>query len=193
MNIYEKLQTVRSELQFMKLKKSGKNDFAKFEYFELTDFLPAVNDLFNSHKLCSRFLMNKEDATLEIINAEKPDETILFSMPVAELELKGCNKLQALGGINTYLRRYLYMNALEIVEADLFDAEAGKDIKQKPQAVKQEAKEPDADFDIITQVKSINDIENLRIYYYENIEHVKDEKAFNVAINKRKKELENGK
>lgn len=64
---------------------------------------------------------------------------------------------------------------------------------QKPQAVKKEQKEPDADFDIITQVKSINDLPNLEIYYYEHVEKVKDEKAFNVAINKRKKELENGK
>lgn len=63
---------------------------------------------------------------------------------------------------------------------------------QKPQPIKKE-KEPDADFDIISQIKSINDIENLQIYYYENIEHVKNEKAFNKAVSERKKELNNGK
>ena len=42
MNIYEKLQTARVELQKTALKKSGVNKFAGFKYFELGDFIPAV-------------------------------------------------------------------------------------------------------------------------------------------------------
>jgi len=45
MNIYEKLQIMRCELQDMKLKKSGKNKFAGYEYFELQDFIPEINKL----------------------------------------------------------------------------------------------------------------------------------------------------
>ena len=180
MNIYEKLQAARVELQNKKLKKSGKNKFAGFDYFELSDFLPTINEIFNKNKVFSRFYIINDNAVLDIINAEKPDESITFSMPTAELELKGCNKIQALGGVNTYLRRYLYLNALEIVEADLFDAEAGKEEK-KP------TMNPDAD--IITGLDAIVDLENLQVYYYENIEKVKDEKAFNSAVNKKKKEL----
>ena len=193
MNIYEKLQSARVELQNKKIKKSGKNKFAGFEYFELADIMPHINQLFNEKKIFSQFCINDGIASLTVINSEKPEEQITFTTPTAELELKGCNAIQALGGVNTYCRRYLYLNALEIVEADLFDAEAGKEETKKPQTVKKEQKEPDADFDIITQVKSINDIENLQIYYYEHIEKVKDEKAFNQAVSKRKKELNNGK
>ena len=42
------------------------------------------------------------------------------------MEIKGSNAIQNLGGSNTYLRRYLYLNALEIVENDMYDATSGK-------------------------------------------------------------------
>lgn len=198
MNIYEKLQSARVDLQNKKLKKSGKNKFSGFDYFELSDFLPAINEIFNKQKLFSRFLINDKQATLEIINTEKTDETILFSMPTAELELKGCNKLQALGGVNTYLRRYLYLNALEIVEADLFDAEAGKDNK-KPAAEKNTATEnkseqifnemADADFDLINGLKAINDKPNLVKYYNENRANAKNQIKFGKEYTNRLKEI----
>ena len=34
--------------------------------------------------------------------------------------LKGCNEIQGLGAIQTYQRRYLYMNAFEISENDYY-------------------------------------------------------------------------
>lgn len=37
------------------------------------------------------------------------------------LDLKGANAVQTLGGVETYLRRYLYMAMLDIVESDHFD------------------------------------------------------------------------
>ena len=45
LNIYQKIQKARVELQNSKLKKSGKNDFSKYEYFELGDFLPNINKI----------------------------------------------------------------------------------------------------------------------------------------------------
>jgi hypothetical protein len=41
--------------------------------------------------------------------------------------MKGCNEIQAMGAMMTYIRRYLYVNALEIVEHDAIDATAGKE------------------------------------------------------------------
>ena len=56
-----------------------------------------------------------------------------------ELELKGCNKIQGLGGVETYSRRYLYLTAYEIVEDDFSDAVAGQETKSsaKPKNYKQ--------------------------------------------------------
>ena len=128
-NVYSKLQSCRVELQKMNLSKSGKNSYSKYDYFELGDFLPKVNELFETHKLFSQFNMDKEKATLFIIDTEN-ESNVIFSIPFEDLELKGANKVQALGGVNTYLKRYLYMNALEIVENDMFDGMKEKTPKQ---------------------------------------------------------------
>ncbi len=122
MNIYEKLQRARVELQTMNIKKSGKNAFSKYDYYELKDFLPIINELFLKSKLCSIVNFNNEMATLLIVNAEKVDERIIFTSPMKELDLKGSNAIQSLGGVETYQRRYLYMTALEITENDMFDS-----------------------------------------------------------------------
>ena len=188
MNVYEKIQAARIELQGMKLKKSGKNKFAGFEYFELADIIPAINKIFNDKKLFSQFSIQEGYATLTITDSEKPTDFVIFTSPVAELELKGCNSIQALGGVHTYLRRYLYMNALEIVEADLFDAVSGEEEK-KPTKVTPIKKEPeivDSDLDIITGLAGVADVKNLDIYYKQNKDKVKDLDAFIQACKNRK-------
>ncbi len=125
MNIYEKLQNCRVELQKMNLKKTGENKFAGFKYYELADFLPTVNELFLKHKLASNFSIIENEAILTIVNVEKPEEFLRFASPIAEANIKGCTPVQSLGGVHTYLKRYLYINALEIVENDLFDGKVG--------------------------------------------------------------------
>ena len=140
MNIYEKLQNMRVELQQKNIKKSGKNKFAGYEYYELSDILPPINELQSNYKTCSFISFNKEEAVLTIVNSEKPEEQIMFSSPMAELTLKGGQEIQNLGGVETYQRRYLYMAAFEIVENDYFDSVQGMDQKPKKQnqAVKKE-------------------------------------------------------
>ena len=134
-NIYEKLQQCRVELQQKGLKKGGKNKFANFEYFELGDFIPTVNQLFLEHRLHSVFNIEEVTnantgvvsgvATLKIINIDNPNEVEIFTSPTAEANLKGCTPIQSLGGVHTYMKRYLYLNALEIVEPDLLDGAVG--------------------------------------------------------------------
>ena len=140
MNIYQKLQHCRVELQEMNLRKSGENKFAKYSYFELADFLPAINKLFLDHKLFSQVSFDGELATLTIINIEKPEEQAVFTSPMAEAQLKGCHEIQNLGAVETYQRRYLYMTALEIVEHDALDATTGEGANGKGQGKKPPAK-----------------------------------------------------
>lgn len=125
-NIYQKMQAIKEELLEMNLKKSGENKFANFSYYELSDFLPQIIKLCNKYNLFTQINFDKENGTLTIVNAENTEETISYITPTEELELKGCNKIQALGGTQTYLRRYLYMNAFDITENDLFDGITGK-------------------------------------------------------------------
>ena len=159
MNIYQKLQKCRVELQEMNLKKSGENKFAKYKYYELGDFLPSINILFNTHNLFSNITFTNELANLEIVNSEKPDEIIEFCSPMRDLDLKGANAIQALGGIQTYQRRYLYMNALEIVENDIFDGQSNDTgVSQEPSNEQKQTQNTTAPKE---EKKSIEDIKKI--------------------------------
>ena len=135
MNVYEKLQKARIELQSTKMKKSGHNKFAGYQYFELGDFLPEINKLFKELGLCSTVSFGKELAELKVINIEKPEEVITFTSPMADANLKGCHPIQNLGAVETYSRRYLYVTALEIVEHDALDSAPPVDAAPKLKAV----------------------------------------------------------
>ena len=81
------------------------------------------------------------EATLTVINSTKPDEYIVFSSPMSTAALKGCHDVQNLGAVQTYMRRYLYFLALEIVEHDELDAVTGK---EQPQSKKPTVTPPQA-------------------------------------------------
>lgn len=128
-NIYSKMQKARCEFQEKPLKKSGHNKFAGYHYFELGDFLPTINSLLEKYNLCSTISFDNDMATLTIVNAENTDEKLVFTSPMSNANLKGCHDVQNLGAVQTYLRRYLWVNAFEIVESDGLDATTGKDDK----------------------------------------------------------------
>jgi hypothetical protein len=125
MNIYQKVSQARLRLQGLQLKKSGENKFAGFKYYELGDFLPHVNSLFDELGLFAAFNIKDELATLTLVDSEKPESAIQFTSPVADAQVKGTTPVQSLGAVHTYLKRYLYVNALEIVESDTLDAKVG--------------------------------------------------------------------
>jgi len=125
MNLYEKLATARVALHEKGLKKSGKNDFAKYDYFELSDFIPEIVKQEGLLKFCC-IVSFADVATLTIVDAEKPDSQIVFASPMSTAELKGMHAVQNLGAVQTYIRRYLYTNAFEITENDVIDKTASK-------------------------------------------------------------------
>lgn len=178
--ITEKLQQCRVELQNKKLKKSGKNKYAGFEYFELKDFLPTLNEMFANKKMFSNFSISENSAVLKLTDTED-NTTVDFTSPIAELDLKGCNKIQALGGIHTYMKRYLYLNALEIVESDLFDNVAGSG-----------ELEPNNDTDILAGIDACSTLAELQKYYNTYSNQMADKTALYRKVNARKRELNVG-
>lgn len=125
MNIYQKLQKARIALQNTALKKSGHNKFAGFKYFELSDLLPHINNIFDDLGLFSAFNIRDGLATLTIVDTDEPDKMVSFTSPIADASVKGTTPVQSLGAVHTYLKRYLYLNALEIIENDTLDANVG--------------------------------------------------------------------
>ena len=121
-NLYAKIQAAKKQLADKNLKKTGKNSFSNFEYYELSDFMPSIIAIFDELKLFSKVTFTEETATLKIVNSENPSEQEEYTSPMRPLELKGTNAMQALGGAETYQRRYLYMAALDITEGDMLDS-----------------------------------------------------------------------
>lgn len=130
-DIYQELQEVRFELSTAQLKKTGKNKFAGFEYFELGDFLPKATELFMKHNLCPVFRMEIDDAGIEYayLTIIKGPEQVMFKAPTANPRSneKSPNPIQELGSKVTYMRRYMYLMALDIVENDVVDATIGQE------------------------------------------------------------------
>jgi hypothetical protein len=111
----------RIMLQNAPLKKSGHNKFAGYSYFELGDFIPTINSIFNEVGLCGVVSYDAEIASLTITDTDDGTNIIITS-PMAEANLKGCHPIQNLGAVETYTRRYLWVTAMEIVEHDALDS-----------------------------------------------------------------------
>ena len=126
--VYSKLQKARVLLQEQPLKKSGFNSYAGFKYFELGDFLKQANVIFDNLGLCPVFSISDGEATLRIYDSEFGG-VIYFCSPTADAsnEKSKAPPIQSLGSQHSYLRRYLYLNALELIENDVVDATIGKD------------------------------------------------------------------
>lgn len=125
MNVYEKLNAAREEFHRAKLKKSGQNKFAGYQYFELGDFIIPALEIFKKHNLASVISFGLTEAQMQIVDTEFPEQRIVITSPMSTAALKGCHEVQNLGAVQTYLRRYLWVAALEIVEHDALDATTG--------------------------------------------------------------------
>ncbi|CAB4134819.1 Essential recombination function protein [uncultured Caudovirales phage] len=146
LTVFERLMKARVDLQAMPLKKSGHNKFAGYSYFELGDFLPAVQQLFAKYGLCDVITFERDgDGQLEAIMRiydTTGEDCINFRSPFGSAELKGCHEVQNIGAVQTYQRRYLYTTALAISEHDALDATLGSEPPAKKKQANQEAPKP---------------------------------------------------
>ena len=128
-NVYQKLLTARATFLKSEITKSGKNMQLAFKYFELDDIVPIATRIFEDIGLISIVSFSEDVARMTIINIDNPEEMVLFTAPFKPLEpivsntgKKATNEMQALGSSITYMRRYLYMIALDICEPDEIDS-----------------------------------------------------------------------
>ena len=144
-NIYQKINSIKQDFLKSNVKKSGKNKNAGFEYFELVDFMPTLVELMNKYKVYAFISFTEKEATITLINVEKAEEKVIITSPVVHFksykyekntkgeytgnvieDLTNMNSIQKMGAIQTYIRRYLYLIAFDIVEPELFDNMSGE-------------------------------------------------------------------
>lgn len=124
MTVHAKLNKARVMFHALPLKKSGHNKFAGYRYFELGDFLVPALKICDEVGISCTISFADSIATMRIVDIED-GSTIVLNTPLADASTKGQLPIQSLGSQHTYVRRYLWMLALEIVEHDAIDAVAG--------------------------------------------------------------------
>lgn len=122
MNIYQKLLLVRDEFARAEVKKSGKNIQLSSLFYELADIVPVVRPMFMKYRLLPLTTVASGKAVMTIVDVDAPEQTLVFELDVQTYEgNKAVTPPQAYGAVVTYYRRYLYMVALDIVEADYLE------------------------------------------------------------------------
>lgn len=157
-NLNESIIKIRVDLQNSKLKKSGKNKFAGFDYFELADFLPKLNELMLQEGINDRFYIKDDYATLEL---QKGEEINTYTMPFVMFEtpltfkkdksgnfiknkddeyvqVPSMQDIQYLGALNTYYKRYLYLNAFGITDGEIIDSMNNDELESKKENIKED-------------------------------------------------------
>lgn len=117
-NIYGKLLEARERFLAAGIKKTGKNTYAEFKYFTLDDIIPIKQKIFKDLGIADFIHFTENTACLSIVNVDKPEEYINFTSQLAPDESLIKNPIQKVGAIQTYVRRYLYLLALDIIESD---------------------------------------------------------------------------
>lgn len=127
-NVYQKLLKARAMFLNADPKKSGKNMQLAYKYFELDDIVPIATKIFEDVGLISIVSFENEYARMAIVDIDNPQEGVTFTAPfkpidpiVSNAGKQVTNEMQALGSSITYMRRYLYMIALDICEPDEID------------------------------------------------------------------------
>lgn len=189
-NVYGKLIEARIRFRETGIKKKGVNRYAEFDYFRLDEIIPVKQEIFRDLGLADVITFGNEVATLTIFNVDNPEESIDFMSQLAPDESMIKNPIQKVGAVQTYVRRYLYLLTLDIIESDGIEETTGKDedpVKEEPkkatrpatpkerQETKEELINQDGAFTKTQRTAIVNGLKKLRARYMNEDKVVTDE------------------
>lgn len=169
MNVWQKLLAMRIDFLREGVTKSGVNMHAEFKYFELADIVPVATKIFSTYNCLFVTSFPEGKAVGRLINLDNTEEQVVVEFnarSISEPAKFRMNEVQSLGAEITYMRRYLYFLILDVVEADAFDAESGKDAPapkaepkkpvstEKREEIKKDLTSPEANADEL-QIKAL--------------------------------------
>lgn len=174
-NINESIIAIRVKLQETNLKKSGKNKFAGFDYFELADFLPTLNKLMLEEGMNDCFYIDERFAVLELSKGEELRRYTIpferFDTPLNKNGQPSMQDIQYLGALNTYYKRYLYLNAFGITDGDVIDSMDSANLKKGKKLSKEEESEM---FDLMAAMNELllqTETDRDKFYAYFNVKN----------------------
>lgn len=157
--LYGKLKQIKVELRKVINTKSGYNTHSKFKYYQLEDFLPQVLEAFSRYNIYNEYSIDTdleiveertdfdgdgtphksvtkrpvEYAYLYLKNLDNEDDEMVYRLKTAEASVYGAAAIQNLGAKITYMKRYIYMSLLDIVEPDAVDSAPQGETQTVPQ------------------------------------------------------------
>lgn len=184
-SLNDSIISIRVKLQNAKLKKTGNNSFAGFDYFELSDFLPKLNELMLEEGVNDLFTIETDlnETMVAKLTLIKGDETQDYRMPFKifdtpltfkkdkkgeymkdregnYIQVPSMQDIQYLGALNTYYKRYLYLNAFGITDGDVIDAIDNTNIENKRKS-KSDLKISEKQFEILSKVYTGDNLKKL--------------------------------
>lgn len=133
MSVEQKILILRKRIKELNLKPTGHNSHGKYNYYQLSDFLPHTIDICSEIGLYDEYTEDEEYKTLVVKDVEQPTETRIFKMKKMEVPpilptqpnekvgvamQRAGNTVQTVGSVDTYYMRYLYRNLLKLTEPD---------------------------------------------------------------------------
>lgn len=138
-----KIQKVKNKLNQQNLKMTGWNDYKEYNYFELADFIPCTVKLMEAEKLASTFYTENQKMYLMITDAETGAiRTWSTPLKASNHTPKPSKDIGVLmkneQALQTYARRTLWLQVLELVEPNIIEQETNKPVKKTVEQEKTE-------------------------------------------------------
>lgn len=133
--LLQKTQTAKEQFLSSGIKPTGYNSYQKYHYFSLDDIVPAVVKICCELGLATQFKFTKECGKLLVIDLETGCKQIFTTPLPAPTNNKATEQCKEIQAIQTYSRRALYLQWLEIVEVNSIELE-NTSTKQKKRAKK---------------------------------------------------------
>jgi hypothetical protein len=190
MKTLAKLNKAIELIKSKNLKKKGKNTFSKYDYYTPDQVAELTTWACHEVKLFPKFDLIRNDlgitGKLSVYDIESEAEPVVFEMASAIPEIKATNISQQLGGAMTYTKRYLLMNAFDIVDNNL-DFDTTENTKKTQESHEQLIYGLDltATKSLISAIRKSNTLADLK-NLWENNEKLQADNLFKKEINKRK-------
>lgn len=128
LNRFIKAKNELYSIQFQK-SKSVKAGSIKYEYFELSDFMPKIIDTCTRHNILQYFTIENDSLYVKgkIIISREDDNTDIIDFPSCPYPIELIKTPKDLGSMSTYIERYTYIKTFGITEDCKMEQEIAKE------------------------------------------------------------------
>lgn len=119
--LFSKIQEAKVKFLNAGVKKSGWNNGFKYHYYELKDIVPPALKIFSQLNLATQFKFDQTMGKMIVYDLDTGYGTE-YTSPLPILDGRDTREaMQNIGAVETYTRRYLYLQLFDVVETDQFD------------------------------------------------------------------------